>query len=86
MVEWQCARCGNEDATDSHDYHSWRRFGGLSLYQATKKAVPIADDLQQMHGDLCDECVVSLVHWWFFRRPLGESADEPVTPPSERVT
>jgi hypothetical protein len=60
MVEWRCSRCGNEEVTESGKPHSWRGFTGPHRYQGNS----VAEKEPFYGGDICPDCVGSLVEWW----------------------
>jgi hypothetical protein len=62
LTEWHCERCGEESVIESNRQHGWMILG-ISGYQGNPK-----EERFNIGGDICPDCVKSLVSWWKDRR------------------
>lgn len=61
VVEWQCKRCGNEEAVEQGRAHGWRLVVGLHGYKGNPE--PKAPE-PHASGDVCPQCAASYLAWW----------------------
>jgi hypothetical protein len=62
IIEWHCARCGDEAAIEDGRAHGWRIVAGLQGYRGN----PMEDPRKQppASGDVCPACAASFLTWW----------------------
>jgi hypothetical protein len=65
IIEWRCARCGDEEAIEQGKPHGWSLLPGLSHYQGNPRSEP------HIGGDVCPRCAASFQDWWQ-RRPAAK--------------